>query len=120
MRLDTVADGAAQAARGRVRLSEDQKLQLAGRLLEYRSSKGQTFQEKLAEELLAHGVELPTITVQYDNFSVATNAKVAGSIDNVGSTIASKFKPKVRAGPRAPQRRPAGRWGWEGAPAAED
>jgi hypothetical protein len=54
-----------------------------------RSTNGQTFQEKLAAELAAVGVKLPTITVQYNNLSITANAKKGASISNVANTITS-------------------------------
>jgi len=72
-----------------IKLSGEQKLELVGRLLEYRSGTGQTFQEKLASELEIAGVELPTILVQYNNLSVESVAKEGGEIESVSNAIGS-------------------------------
>lgn len=62
-----------------------------------RSTSGQTFQEKLAAELKAVDVKLPTITVQYNDFSITANAKKGDSISNVANTITSNLKRQVGA-----------------------
>eukprot|EP00192_Tetraselmis_astigmatica_P001759 CAMPEP_0117657340 /NCGR_PEP_ID=MMETSP0804-20121206/5278_1 /TAXON_ID=1074897 /ORGANISM="Tetraselmis astigmatica, Strain CCMP880" /LENGTH=1545 /DNA_ID=CAMNT_0005463787 /DNA_START=295 /DNA_END=4932 /DNA_ORIENTATION=- len=90
----------ARLGKDNIPLSKTQKLDLVGRLLQYRSSSGKTFQEKLASELEEVGVRMPTITVQYNNLSIEAKAKDAGRIQTVATTI----KAGVEVGKKQPKK----------------